>query len=121
VSVDKSVEKSVDSAWKPPLEGTPEELLHTIHNYLTLGGAEKVRSPKELELLPRNPHALLLLIHKYLNTETARPFLLSDEVEEVMARLRGVPDSVRRAAGLIVLLGRFYASDSRSEEDSVPR
>lgn len=99
----------------------PVENFHLVHDDLTLTAALKVKSSEELERLSTNPHALLLLIHKYLNTEEARPFLLSWEVEAAMVEFCGVPESVRRTAGLLVLVRRFYDSRGYPSEDSVPR
>lgn len=118
--MDKSGDNVLKGRSKLPAFDGREELSPALHTESTLGEARKVRSVEELLSLSTSPQSLLLLGIDFLTTEEARPFLLSAEVEEVMARFSGVPDSVRRTAGLVVILGRFHAGNSRSEEDSVP-
>lgn len=120
MSVDNRVEKPVDEVLKAPGRRSTEEFIHLVHSDSTLAAALKGLAPNQLARLSTNPHALLLLIHKYLNTEEARPFLLSEEVEAAMQKFCGVPDAVRRSAGLLVLVGRFHAGD-HAKEGSVPR
>lgn len=120
----RTVGKSGDNVLKPggevPAGGGEETFPTALHKESTLTEAANIRSVEQLLSLSTSPQALLLLSYKYLNTEEARPFLLSDEVEEVMARFSGVPDAVRRTAALVVILGRFHDSNSGSEANSLP-
>lgn len=119
-TVGKSGDNVLKSGGEVPASGGEETFSPALHRESTLTEDGKVRSVEDLLSLSTSPQNLLSLSYKYLNTEEARPFLLSDEVEEVMARFSGVPDAVRRTAALVVILRRFHDSNSRSEEDSVP-
>lgn len=119
-TVDNPVETVLKARGKAAERDGREGLSPAVHTESTSAVGANVRSVEDLLSLSTSPQSLLRLSLKFLNTEEARPFLLSDEVEEAMARFSGVPDAVRRTAALVVILGRFCDRNSRSEEGSVP-
>lgn len=68
-----------------------------------------------------NPRTLLFLLLSFLKTDIGKVYLDEMSLGDDEARITGVWDSVKRVRAVGRIIGRFYASDSRSEEGSVPR
>ena len=119
MSVENSVERSVEEVLASRSLDEIGRAFHAVNTDSTLAAAFKACSLTELERLSTSPQDLLILFKNYLSTEEARPFLLSEEVEEAMRVFCGVPEAVRRTAGMLCLVRRFYVSDRGTEEDTL--